>query len=494
MSSPWGKITVPEPVNLQDIMSEELARDLQEKENIKCVSVESVEKEFEIPPELLEEEEILRSDEEIARMLQHQYDKERAPLNLDFDSESEPEELEDIRDKKDWDRFDTVMREFHSIPACGYKNDNGNIVTKHDVNMSGRKNACKMMSFPPEFETGDGACFDMKISNKVFNGLKMHSKHEQSRKHKMHDKREDQETAIFGIDAKTRMILYKLVTSELLEQVNGVISIGKEAVVLHADSNQQNSECPLPKECAIKVFKTTLSEYKQRDKYIRDDYRFKDRFGKTNGKISTLKLVQLWAEKEMHNLKRLQKAGILCPEVVALKKHILVMSFIGNENKAAPKLRDAALNDVKIMMAYEQILKYMKIMYEECNLIHADLSAYNILWYNNNCYVIDVSQAVEPSHENAFYFLYRDCENISNFFSKRDVPTVMTAEQLFKNITGYDYTDKLALVELQESVKMKPHLVDRPGVESNYNFDNAWERSQAGRIPENINLTKPVMA
>lgn len=35
--------------------------------------------------------------------------------------------------------------------------------------MSSRKNACKMMSFPPEFETGDGAGFDMKLSNKVFN-------------------------------------------------------------------------------------------------------------------------------------------------------------------------------------------------------------------------------------------------------------------------------------------------------------------------------------
>lgn len=130
---------------------------------------------------------------------------------------------------------------------------------------------------------------------------------------------------------------------------------GKEAVVLHADTNPDYPECPLPKECAIKVFKTTLSEYKQRDKYIRDDYRFKDRFGKTSGKISTLKLVQLWAEKEMHNLNRLQSAGVLCPEVVALKKHVLVMSFIGNHNKAAPKLKDAVLDDVKIMMAYEQV-------------------------------------------------------------------------------------------------------------------------------------------
>lgn len=36
----------------------------------------------------------------------------------------------------------------------------------------------------------------------------------------------------------------------------------------------------IPKECAVKVFKTTLNEFKTRDKYIKDDYRFKDRFSK----------------------------------------------------------------------------------------------------------------------------------------------------------------------------------------------------------------------
>ena len=58
---------------------------------------------------------------------------------------------------------------------------------------------------------------------------------------------------------------------------------------------------PLPTECAIKVFKTTLNEFKNRDRYIKDDYRFKARFGKQNPR----KVVRMWAEKEMHNLKRL---------------------------------------------------------------------------------------------------------------------------------------------------------------------------------------------
>lgn len=56
----------------------------------------------------------------------------------------------------------------------------------------------------------------------------------------------------------------------------------------------------------------------------------------------------------------------------------------------------------------------MKILFDKANLIHADLSEYNILWHNDLCYFIDVSQSVEPSHENAFYFLYRDCSNIIN--------------------------------------------------------------------------------
>ena len=55
-----------------------------------------------------------------------------------------------------------------------------------------------------------------------------------------------------------------------------------------------------PNECAVKVYKTTLIEFKTRDKYIKDDFRFRDRFSKQNPR----KIVRLWAEKEMRNLKR----------------------------------------------------------------------------------------------------------------------------------------------------------------------------------------------
>ena len=56
----------------------------------------------------------------------------------------------------------------------------------------------------------------------------------------------------------------------------------------------------VPCECALKVFKTTLVEFKTREKYIKADYRFKDRFRKQNPR----KVIHMWAEKEMHNLNR----------------------------------------------------------------------------------------------------------------------------------------------------------------------------------------------
>lgn len=187
--------------------------------------------------------------------------------------------------------------------------------------------------------------------------MKIHSKHEQSRRHRLIDKKEDQATAEFGLDEFTRLLIYKLINQELLDHVNGVISIGKEAVILHADcsttslndDNQENQKNI--GECVLKVFKTTLSEFKQRDKYIKDDYRFKDRIGKQTAR----KTVYLWAEKEMHNLYRLKKANIPCPDVVAIKKHVLVMSLIGNDHKPAPKLKDAIMDDADYIIAYEQV-------------------------------------------------------------------------------------------------------------------------------------------
>lgn len=52
----------------------------------------------------------------------------------------------------------------------------------------------------------------------------------------------------------------------------------------------------------------------------------------------------------------MKKADIPCPEVVLLKKHILVLSFIGKDHVPAPKLKDAMLGSEDLKDAFYQVL------------------------------------------------------------------------------------------------------------------------------------------
>lgn len=58
------------------------------------------------------------------------------------------------------------------------------------------------------------------------------------------------------------------------------------------------------------------------------------------------------------------------------------------------------------------------------------------------------------------------------------MPKIATAEELFRDITGCDYQDRVALEGLHDPVKMKPHIVHKTGVEQIDTFETAWEKSQ----------------
>lgn len=181
-----------------------------------------------------------------------------------------------------------------------------------------------------------------------------------------------------------------------------------------------------------KFFKTTLTEFKQRQQFLHGDRRYEHRVGRQNAR----KLVVLWAEKEAANLHRMERAGLLCPRVVIQHKHILVMSFIGNDAKPAPKLKDAMLSRKATEDCLQQVRSAMWTMYNTCMLVHADLSEYNLLYHQKKVYFIDVGQSVIPSHPRGDEFLYRDCVSIVRFFKTTGIDNVPTAPELFQEIAG----------------------------------------------------------
>lgn len=267
----------------------------------------------------------------------------------------------------------------------------------------------------------------LNVSDAVINKISVIQKQKDSSTFRVKDK-SDRATVEQVLDPRTRMILFKMLSRGVIAQIDGCISTGKEANVYHALTPDGRSR-------AIKIYKTSILHFKDRDKYVSGEFRFRHGYCKGNPR----KMVRTWAEKEMRNLLRLQAAGIRSPEPLLLRSHVLLMGFIGKDHAPAPLLKNAALTESKSRELYLQVVLQMRTMYQEARLVHADLSEFNMLFHEGDVFIIDVSQSVEHDHPHALEFLRKDCTNVNEFFTKRAV-AVMTVRELFDFITDPSIT------------------------------------------------------
>ncbi|XP_065322230.1 serine/threonine-protein kinase rio1-like isoform X2 [Gordionus sp. m RMFG-2023] len=279
-----------------------------------------------------------------------------------------------------------------------------------------------------------------KLQNNVLNSLKEKGKKIDNQRFKVKDKR-DRATIEQVMDPRTRMILFRLLNSGVILSINGCISTGKEANVYHALG-------PNNLQAAIKIYKTSILIFKDRDRYVTGEFRFRQGYCRHNPR----KMVKTWAEKEMRNLLRIHKAGIKCPEPLLLKGHVLVMRFLGKDGWPSPLMKDISLDANLACTLYLKSVVLLWDLYRLCKLVHADLSEFNLICHDDELYVIDVSQSVEWDHPRAFDFLRKDITNITQYFHKNNV-NVMTVRQLFDFITDpainlqnrYEYLDIIDL-------------------------------------------------
>lgn len=234
----------------------------------------------------------------------------------------------------------------------------------------------------------------------------------------------DRATVEQVLDPRTRMIIFKMIQRGIFNELNGCISTGKEANVYHSTTSKSTGDY------AVKVYKTSILTFKDRDKYVSGEFRFRHGYCRHNPR----KMVKTWAEKEFRNLARIKQAGIVCPEPVFLRSHVLVMEFIGQSGFPAPLLKDATIDESEAHKLYLDSVKLVHRIYNLAKLVHADLSEFNMLYFRGEIVVIDVSQSVEHDHPHALEFLRKDCTNINEFFKKKNV-SVMTIKEFFDFVT-----------------------------------------------------------
>jgi RIO kinase 1 len=222
-------------------------------------------------------------------------------------------------------------------------------------------------------------------------------------------------------DQATRMVVYRFMTEGILNEVNGVVSAGKEARVYWGKNKEG-------KDLAVKIYLTSSAEFKKgMFKYIEGDYRFK------GVKHDTRSLIFAWAQKEFRNLEQAFQAKVNVPKPIAVKNNVLVMEFIGKDGRSAPSMKEQLPDNPE--KNYKLLLTYLVRLYRKADLVHGDLSEYNIMVWKGKPVLFDMSQSVPSSHPLAKSLLERDLTNVNRFFSRLGVK-VLTVDEAYRRIVG----------------------------------------------------------
>lgn len=250
-----------------------------------------------------------------------------------------------------------------------------------------------------------------------------HKERRVERRDKMlnHDRSKERATVEEVFDQTTRMVVFDMLNSGILYELNGAVSSGKEAKV-YWGTNKEGDDL------AVKIYLTSSAEFKKgMHKYIEGDPRFKD------VKHDTRSLMAVWAQKEFRNLKEANCAKVRVPKPIGVKSNIVVMEFIGKDGVSAPSLKEQPPSNPE--RVYKTIVTYVKRLYQKAKIVHGDLSEYNIMMWKGKPVVFDVSQSVSIQHPMADFMLRRDLENVNRFFKKLDVD-VYPIEELYSMVVG----------------------------------------------------------
>jgi len=128
-----------------------------------------------------------------------------------------------------------------------------------------------------------------------------------------------------------------------------------------------------------------------------------------------------WIAQEWESLVHLHDAGATVPPPVELLDDGYLMAFIGEGDRAAPRLAEVDLEPPVARRVWDELLEELSVVVS-ADRVHGDLSAFNVLWWRERAVLIDFSQTVDiVTHPAAYELLTRDITSLGQYFTRRGV-------------------------------------------------------------------------
>jgi len=123
-----------------------------------------------------------------------------------------------------------------------------------------------------------------------------------------------------------------------------------------------------------------------------------------------------WLEHEYKTMQILHAAGVDLPRPYASGDNAILMDFIGDEVGAAPTLNSVKLDPLEAKILFDRVIFNVELLLAN-ERVHADLSAYNILYWQGEIMLIDFPQAISPHENQSAYIIFeRDMRRICEYF------------------------------------------------------------------------------
>ncbi|MFN8476137.1 MAG: RIO1 family regulatory kinase/ATPase [Anaerolineae bacterium] len=128
-----------------------------------------------------------------------------------------------------------------------------------------------------------------------------------------------------------------------------------------------------------------------------------------------------WLAHEYRTLQTLHAAGADVPRPWAIGENAILMEYLGEEGIPAPTLHETRLDRDEARDLFERLLHNIDLMLQH-GLVHGDLSAFNVLYWEGDVKIIDFPQAVEiATNHDAFTLFQRDVQRLCQYFDRYGV-------------------------------------------------------------------------